>query len=407
MNPYARQAVSVSDINGYAKSLLENDLLLSDILVKGEISNFVNHRTGHYYFSLKDETSAIKAVMFRMNAAKLPFVPENGMKVIVHGRVSLFERDGAYQLYADAMQPDGTGSLYYAYEQLRRKLEEKGMFSDEHKKPLPKMPSRIGIITSPTGAAIHDMTRIIGRRYPVAEIVIYPSLVQGDGAPRDLCMGIEYFNTAQSVDVIIIGRGGGSIEDLWAFNDEKLAEAVFASEIPVISAVGHESDFTICDFVADVRASTPSAAAELAVPDRRELEATFSMYADRINMLLEAKIREKRKRLELLSASPALRSPTGAIDTKRLIVASKSDKLDAAFDRIFHEKKVSFGKRTASLEAMSPLAVLSRGYVVSYDESGNVIKSVRQIKKGDNVRNELADGSFYSTVGEIVLRKDK
>lgn len=407
MNPYARQAVSVSDINSYAKSLLENDLLLSDILVKGEISNFVNHRTGHYYFSLKDETSAIKAVMFRMNAAKLPFVPENGMKVIVHGRVSLFERDGAYQLYADAMQPDGTGSLYYAYEQLRRKLEEKGMFSDEHKKPLPKMPSRIGIITSPTGAAIHDMTRIIGRRYPVAEIVLYPSLVQGDGAPRDLCLGIEYFNTAQSVDVIIIGRGGGSIEDLWAFNDEKLAEAVFASEIPVISAVGHESDFTICDFVADVRASTPSAAAELAVPDRRELEATFSMYADRINMLLEAKIREKRKRLELLSASPALRSPTGAIDTKRLIVASKSDKLDAAFDRIFHEKKVSFGKRTASLEAMSPLAVLSRGYVVSYDEGGNVIKSVRQIKKGDNVRNELADGSFYSTVGEIVLRKDK
>lgn len=407
MNPYARQAVSVSDINSYAKSLLENDLLLSDILVKGEISNFVNHRTGHYYFSLKDETSAIKAVMFRMNAAKLPFVPENGMKVIVHGRVSLFERDGAYQLYADAMQPDGTGSLYYAYEQLRRKLEEKGMFSDEHKKPLPKMPSRIGIITSPTGAAIHDMTRIIGRRYPVAEIVLYPSLVQGDGAPRDLCLGIEYFNTAQSVDVIIIGRGGGSIEDLWAFNDEKLAEAVFASEIPVISAVGHESDFTICDFVADVRASTPSAAAELAVPDRRELEATFSMYADRISMLLEAKIREKRKRLELLSASPALRSPTGAIDTKRLIVASKSDKLDAAFDRIFHEKKVSFGKRTASLEAMSPLAVLSRGYVVSYDESGNVIKSVRQIKKGDNVRNELADGSFYSTVGEIVLRKDK
>ena len=407
MNPYARQAVSVSDINSYAKSLLENDLLLSDILVKGEISNFVNHRTGHYYFSLKDETSAIKAVMFRMNAAKLPFVPENGMKVIVHGRVSLFERDGAYQLYADAMQPDGTGSLYYAYEQLRRKLEEKGMFSDEHKKPLPKMPSRIGIITSPTGAAIHDMTRIIGRRYPVAEIVLYPSLVQGDGAPRDLCLGIEYFNTAQSVDVIIIGRGGGSIEDLWAFNDEKLAEAVFASEIPVISAVGHESDFTRCDFVADVRASTPSAAAELAVPDRRELEATFSMYADRINMLLEAKIREKRKRLELLSASPALRSPTGAIDTKRLIVASKSDKLDAAFDRIFHEKKVSFGKRTASLEAMSPLAVLSRGYVVSYDEGGNVIKSVRQIKKGDNVRNELADGSFYSTVGEIVLRKDK
>ena len=381
MNPYARQAVSVSDINSYAKSLLENDLLLSDILVKGEISNFVNHRTGHYYFSLKDETSAIKAVMFRMNAAKLPFVPENGMKVIVHGRVSLFERDGAYQLYADAMQPDGTGSLYYAYEQLRRKLEEKGMFSDEHKKPLPKMPSRIGIITSPTGAAIHDMTRIIGRRYPVAEIVLYPSLVQGDGAPRDLCLGIEYFNTAQSVDVIIIGRGGGSIEDLWAFNDEKLAEAVFASEIPVISAVGHASDFTICDFVADVRASTPSAAAELAVPDRRELEATFSMYADRINMLLEAKIREKRKRLELLSASPALRSPTGAIDTKRLIVASKSDKLDAAFDRIFHEKKVSFGKRTASLEAMSPLAVLSRGYVVSYDEGGNVIKSVRQIKK--------------------------
>ena len=265
-------AVSVTQLNEFVKALIDGSDCLSNLYVKGEISNFKNHYgTGHYYFTLKDDGGLIRAVMFRSSAAKLKFMPENGMKVVVHGRVSAFVRDGQYQLYADSMEPDGVGALYIAYEQLKKRLESEGLFAPERKRPLPKIPTRVGIITSATGAAVRDMIHVAGRRFPFAKLILYPSLVQGPGASAQLIEGVKYFNRTASVDVIIIGRGGGSIEDLWAFNDEQLARTVAASQIPVISAVGHETDFTICDFVADRRAPTPSAAAEIALPETAEL----------------------------------------------------------------------------------------------------------------------------------------
>ena len=271
-NPKFPGALTVTQLNEYIKGILDHDPRLTDVYLRGEISNFKNHySTGHYYFTLKDEGGMIRAIMFRSSAVKLAFLPEDGMKVVAHGRISAFVRDGQYQIYCDSMEPDGIGALYIAYEQLKRKLEAEGLFDPSRKKPLPKIPSRVGIITSATGAAIRDMINVCGRRFPFAELVLYPSLVQGPDAPAQLIDGVRYFNEKQSVDVIIIGRGGGSIEDLWAFNNEDLAREIAASAIPVISAVGHETDFTICDFVADRRAPTPSAAAELAVPETEEL----------------------------------------------------------------------------------------------------------------------------------------
>lgn len=408
MGPYETHAISVSELNGYAKNVMERDLFLSDVIVRGEISNFVNHRTGHFYFSLKDDSSAIKAVMFRSSAQRLPFIPENGMNVIIHGRVSIFERDGAYQLYADAMQPDGIGSLYYAYEQLKRRLEAEGLFAESRKKPLPRIPERIGIVTSPTGAAIHDMTRIIYRRFPIAETVLYPSLVQGEGAAKNLCDGIEYFNAARCVDVIIIGKGAGSIEDLWAFNDEMLARTVAASKIPIISAVGHESDFTICDLAADVRASTPSAAAELAVPDKNELRSELVLEKKRMTLLVSARIEEARRALEMLALSPSLRSPTASLDTKRLLLASKLDRLDLLIDKkVAHDAKTAYREKAAALGAMDPLAVLSRGYGVTYDEQGKVVKSVKALKPGDKITGELSDGRFFGVITDTEIGKEK
>ena len=268
-----RQALTVTGLNEYIKSKLDTDPVLSGVFVKGEISNFVNHyKTGHFYLSLKDEGGVIRAVMFRQSAMKLNFVPENGMKVICSGRVSSYVKDGQYQIYITSMEPDGVGALYIAFEQLKKKLEEEGLFDPMYKKPLPKYPKKIGIITSPTGAAIRDMIHVSGRRFPLAKLCLYPSLVQGDGAPAQLIRGIETFNTTCPVDVIILGRGGGSLEELWAFNDENLARAIFASRIPIISAVGHETDFSISDFVADLRAPTPSAAAEVALPEAGEVK---------------------------------------------------------------------------------------------------------------------------------------
>ncbi|MBQ8005621.1 MAG: exodeoxyribonuclease VII large subunit, partial [Clostridia bacterium] len=286
MDPYKKVIISVSQLNELSRAILEGNELLGDIFVKGEISNFKRYSSGHLYFSLKDENASVAGVMWRSFAADLPFEPKDGLKVIAHGRVTIYEATGRYQMIVDNIQPDGIGSLYYAYEQLKNKLEGEGLFDAGHKKPLPKFPRRVGIITSPTGAAIRDMTRIIGRRFPIAEMLLYPSLVQGSGAALQLISGIEYFNRTKSADVIIIGRGGGSIEDLWEFNNEALARAVFASEIPVISAVGHESDFTICDFVADVRASTPSAAAELAVPEWAELYERLENAKQRLALLM-------------------------------------------------------------------------------------------------------------------------
>lgn len=401
MDPYKKVIVTVAQLNGYAKTLLESDEFISDIYVRGELSNFKIYSSGHLYFSLKDEKAAIAGVMWRSYAARLPFVPKDGVKVVAHGRISLYEDSGRYQIIVDDLQPDGIGSLYYAYEQLKQKLGEEGLFDERYKKSLPRYPKRVGIITSPTGAAIRDMTRILGRRFPLAEMLLYPSLVQGNGAAAQLVSGIRYFNQNKNVDVIIIGRGGGSIEDLWEFNNEALAREIFASEIPVISAVGHESDFTICDFVADVRASTPSAAAELAVPEQAELYMRLENAKKKLMLLASSAVESRRKRLAVLSASPFLRSPMNFIDTKRMRVTQLLDRLDGNFGRIFERKRSIYKEKVASLEALSPLAVLSRGYGASYGSDGKLIKSVDAVKCGDTFRNVLRDGEIIATVTDI------
>ncbi len=399
MNPYQKNVISVSQLNGFVKLIIESSDALGDIYVRGEISNFVNHRSGHFYFSVKDEGGAVKAVMFRTSAQKLAFLPENGMKVIVHGRISVFERDGVYQLYADDIQPDGVGSLYFAYEQLKAKLATEGLFDPAHKKPLPALPMRVGIVTSPTGAAIQDMKNIIGRRFPLCTVVVYPALVQGEGAPASIAKGIKYFNEKRSVDLIIIGRGGGSIEDLWAFNNEALARIVFASELPIISAVGHESDFTICDFVADVRASTPSAAAELAVPESAELKKQIEDRGSRMNFLISSIVGQKRTRLEALEKSKSLRSPLNTLDNRRIILSSYIDSLDKSIELIVGRKTTAYKTGAAALGALNPLAVLSRGYSVAFS-GGKVVKTTDAVSTGDLIETKVSDGVIYSTVTE-------
>ncbi len=401
MDPYKKVIVSVAELNLYTKKLLESDGFISDIYVRGELSNFKIYSSGHLYFSLKDEKAALAGVMWRSYASKLPFVPKDGLKVIAHGRISLYEDSGRYQIIVDDLQPDGIGSLYYAYEQLKQKLRDEGLFDEKNKKSLPRYPKRVGIITSPTGAAIRDMTRILGRRFPLAEMLLYPSLVQGNGAAEQLASGIRYFNEKRNVDVIIIGRGGGSIEDLWEFNNEILAREIFASEIPVISAVGHESDFTICDFVADVRASTPSAAAELAVPEQAELYMRLENAKRKLELLASSCVESRRKRLTVLSSSPFLRSPMNFIDTKRMKVTQILERLDGNLGRIFERKKSIYKEKVTALEALSPLAVLSRGYGASYDSHGKLIKSVESVKCGETFRNILRDGEIIATVTDI------
>lgn len=394
-------ALSVTELNNYIKGVFDNDRSLANVFVKGEISNFKSHSTGHLYFSLKDEGSIIRAVMFRSSAGSLPFIPENGMKVIAHGRVSSFVRDGQYQLYADSMEPDGVGALYIAYEQLKRKLEAAGLFDPRRKKPLPKIPSRIGIITSPTGAAIRDMINVTGRRFPYAKIILYPALVQGPGAAPDLIAGLEYFNRNNAADVIIIGRGGGSIEDLWAFNDEKLAYAVAASNIPVISAVGHETDFTICDFVADRRAPTPSAAAEIAVPDTLELKTKFNNVIKHEAMSIERIITRHREKLSYLSASRTLTDPKVMIDDKRMATVLLSERMLSAESNTLNRAKLSLGVIAGKLEALNPLSVISRGYSAVYTEDKSLVKSVSQLAPGMRVSFKTSDGSADAVVEKI------
>lgn len=401
MDREEKNILTVTALNEYVKMILDRDPLLSGVYVKGEISNFVNHRTGHFYFTLKDEGGAIKAVMFKSSNAKLKFLPENGMKVIVHGRVSGFVRGGDYQLYADDMEPDGIGSLYIRYEQLKKKLEAEGLFNLARKKPLPKIPSRVGIITSPTGAAVRDMINVTGRRFPFAEIILYPSLVQGDGAPEQLVRALKYFNETRSVDVIIIGRGGGSIEDLWAFNDEELARTVAASSIPVISAVGHETDFTICDFAADRRAPTPSAAAELAVPETGELKRKFLNVVGRMELSLTKKAEQARRRLDAAAKSRVLTSPKYLIDDKRMAVLSLSERMDSAFGMLLEKKRSLFAQKTAKLEALNPMSVISRGYSAVFLDDGTLVKSVTQVKEGDEFSFKTCDGKVGGRVTTI------
>lgn len=397
-----KRIITVSELNEYIKLVLENDELLMRIFVKGEISNFTNHyKTGHFYFSLKDEGGAVRAVMFRGSASKLKFVPENGMRVIVGGRVGVFPRDGQYQVYAETMEPDGIGALYVAYEQLKAKLEGEGLFDAAKKKPLPKIPTRIGVITSPTGAAVRDMINILGRRFPLAKVILYPALVQGEGAAPDLVRGIDYFNGAMDVDVIIIGRGGGSIEDLWAFNDETLARRVAASRIPVISAVGHETDFTLCDFAADRRAPTPSAAAELAVPEVGELARKLSNVTARLGLLLQSKTGLYRERLTRLASARVLRSPMNMIDDKRMALAMEEKALYDRMGTVLSRRRADFERDAAKLDALSPLSVLSRGYGAVFTEEGTVVKSVKQAAVGVRVSLLLADGTLRAVIDEI------
>ena len=375
---------------------------LANIFISGEISNFTNHyRTGHLYFTLKDDSAAVRAVMFNSSAKRLKFMPEDGMKVIARGRVSVYEASGQYQLYVDDMQPDGVGALNLAYEQLKEKLQKEGLFSELHKKPLPPYPEKVGVITSPTGAAVRDIINVLGRRFPYAEIVFCPVLVQGDGAHLQLTDAVNMFNSERAADVIIIGRGGGSIEDLWEFNDEGLARAVYNSEIPVISAVGHETDFTICDFVADMRAPTPSAAAELAVPDANELQYALLALKNRMFLNVSSGIADRRSRLEYLTSKGALKSPDE-------MLSNRSQRLDTAFSKMLSSyenriggKKVEFISAATALSKLDPMSVLMRGFAFVSDKNGKNVYSSQALAKGDKINVRFHDGSAVCEVKEI------
>ena len=394
--------LSVSQLNRYIKMNFDADENLANIFISGEISNFTNHyRTGHLYFTLKDDLAAVRAVMFNSSAKRLKFMPEDGMKVIARGRVSVYEASGQYQLYVDDMQPDGVGALNLAYEQLKEKLQKEGLFSELHKKPLPPYPEKVGVITSPTGAAVRDIINVLGRRFPYAEIVFCPVLVQGEGAHLQLTDAVNLFNSERAADVIIIGRGGGSIEDLWEFNDEGLARAVYNSEIPVISAVGHETDFTICDFVADMRAPTPSAAAELAVPDANELQYALSALKNRMFLNVSSGIADRRSRLEYLTSKGALKSPDE-------MLSNRSQRLDTAFSKMLSSyenriggKKVEFISAATALSKLDPMSVLMRGFAFVSDKNGKNVYSSQALAKGDKINVRFHDGSAVCEVKEI------
>ena len=393
-----QNVLSVTQLNEYIRSQMDADALLAGVAVKGEISNYKMYPSGHHYFTLKDEGGALKCVMFKGNALRLRFRPENGMKVIAMGRVTVFPRDGAYQLYCTAMAMDGIGDLYAAFEQLKAKLAAQGLFDPAHKKPIPKYPGRIGIVTSSAGAAVHDMLRILRKRYPLSKVFLLPVRVQGAEAPPEIAAAIRYANHFRLADLLIVGRGGGSIEDLWAFNDERVAYAIYESGIPVISAVGHEPDVTISDFVADLRAATPSNAAELAVPDQDALRQQLDSISGSMISLLTRQLRAARQHLNVLSAAPALVSPTGYLDQKRQKLELLRSRLAAGQTQSLERRKRRFVELTAKLDAMSPLKVLTRGYAMAQDERGQVIRSVTQVSAGDRLTVRLSDGSIDATV---------
>jgi exodeoxyribonuclease VII large subunit len=392
---------TVSQVNEYIKMLIEDEIQLQDMYVSAEISNFKHHSTGHMYFTLKDESSEIRAVMFRAYASRLNFRVENGMKVLVHARVGVYEKAGSYQLYVDSMQPDGIGSLYLAYEQLKSKLASEGLFNEEFKKPLPKFPRRIGVITSPTGAAIRDIIKVATRRCPLSDIILYPAAVQGKESAYELTRAVEHFNLINNVDVIIIGRGGGSLEDLWSFNDEALARAIFASNIPVVSAVGHEIDFTICDFVADVRAATPSHAAELVTPNCEELKIRIDNNYTSLKNSVLGTLSEYRLLIDGYMKSKALKDPMYLFDEKRMRLIDTTDKLYNAMNYKNMELRSSLATVSASLTALNPLAVLTRGYGAVFNKENSVVKSIENVNIGEQIKVKLWDGSLITTVKDI------
>lgn len=379
---------TVSQINGYVKKILDHNQILNNVWVKGEISNFKNHYSGHMYLTLKDEGGVLKAVMFKNSAKMLSFMPQDGMKVMARGRVSVYEAGGSYQLYIEEMIPDGVGDLYVAYEQLKQRLSEEGLFSEEYKKPIPRFPERVGVITATTGAAVRDIINVITRRYPLAEIIIYPAQVQGKGAAESVVRAIEYFNYTDMVDTIIAGRGGGSIEDLWAFNEEIVARAIFDSKIPVISAVGHETDFTIADFVSDLRAPTPSAAAEIAVPSAVELRAAVSAYNTRNVNAVMKQIENRRLTLKRF----ALRTPKSRIEDENLRLDNLVRRIEQSFKLKLTQSRRILGETAGKLDALSPLQTLSRGYAIPVKDDGTVIRSAKTMKTGDEFTLKLKDG---------------
>ena len=406
---YRPDAFSVSQLNEYVKMLLEGNPNLCDVWVQGEISGAKLYSSGHLYFSLKDSDSVISAVMFKNSMMRMEFDPENGMKVLAHGRISAYPPRGQYQFIADRMIPDGAGSLAVAFEQLKVKLGAEGLFDPARKRPLPPHPKRIGVITSPSGAAVHDIIRVAKKRCPSTEILIFPSLVQGAEAPAYLRGGIQYFNAVkddpeQGVDLIIIGRGGGSAEDLWGFNDERLARTVAASAIPVVSAVGHEVDFTICDFVADLRAATPSAAAELSLPDKEDLRRRVQALTTRLNAAQTTRLKRYRTQLDRLAAARVLTSPEAVYRLRRETVAGLEKRLNLSMSRRLTFKRQSMERVVASLAALNPLAVLSRGYALVQTEAGRVVPAAAELAVGDRVSLRFADGTAKVAVEEVEKR---
>lgn len=393
--------LSVTQLNTYIKSLLDGDANLSNLFIRGEISNFKRHTSGHLYLTLKDENSRLPAVMFRFNAMKMRFMPQDGMQVIARGRISVYDRDGRYQLYIEEMHPDGVGDLSVAYEQLKDKLAAEGLFAPEHKKPLPPYPQRVGVITSATGAAVHDIITVLARRYPVADLILCPVHVQGTEAAGEICEALNLFNRQRAADVIILGRGGGSIEDLWAFNEESIARAVYRSEIPVISAVGHETDFTICDFVADVRAATPSAAAELAVPDLRELKARLAGFQIKMTSDHSALLEAKKARLSLVSTSQCFKNPMYAIENRRQRLDESAAAFESAIRNGLTAKRDKLSAAAASLELLSPLKVLARGYSIASGADGQVIRSIKDTQKGEPIVLRVTDGRVFCSVDRV------
>lgn len=394
----AQNVLSITQLNEYIRGKMDTDPLLTQVAVRGEISNYKLYPSGHHYFTLKDEGSALRCVLFKGNAARLRFRPENGMKIIAMGKVSVYPRDGAYQLYCTGLTMDGVGDLYAAFEQLKKKLEAQGLFDPAHKKPIPKYPGTIGIITSSAGAAVHDMLRILRKRYPLSKVRLFPVRVQGVEAPGEIASAIGYANHYRLADLLIVGRGGGSIEDLWAFNDERVAYAIYHSEIPVISAVGHEPDVTISDYVADLRAATPSNAAELAVPDQDALRQNLDAMSNAMVSSLSRQVKAARQHLKVLSASQALRSPTGYLEQRSQSVELLKNRLVAAQNQNITRARQRFIAQISKLEAMSPLKVLTRGYSMAQTQRGEVVRSINQVELGERIRIRLSDGTISATV---------
>ncbi|HIS65032.1 MAG TPA: exodeoxyribonuclease VII large subunit [Candidatus Avoscillospira avistercoris] len=390
----------VSQINAYLKDKFDSDPFLSGICIRGELSNYKIYPSGHHYFTLKDSEGALRAVLFRNSAMRLRFQPQNGMKVLAVGRITVYPRDGGYQLYCESMMVDGVGDLHVAYEQLKERLQAEGLFALEHKKPLPPYPHRIAVITSGAGAAIHDILRVLRKRYPLSKVLLLPVRVQGEEAPREIVGAIRYANRWQLGDVILTGRGGGSMEDLWAFNDERVARAIYESEIPVVSAVGHEPDVTIADFVADVRAATPSNGAELIAPDQTELRQRLGAYEKRLSAAMERRLKLSRQQLDALSSRRVLQSPMHYIEDRRLMLDRVQDRLILAAQHHLERKRRNFSALAAALDAMSPLKVLARGYSV-VKQQGHVVKSMEQLAVGQQVQLCLSDGSALARIEEL------